>query len=296
MAFKLSKALIGSVKHLEITTKGIVTGGVMGKYKSMFKGRGLEFDSYRLYGQQDDASLIDWKASKRSNNILIKEYVEERDINIFFVIDTSASMTLGTTSKLKMEYSAEMISALYYSVLNSGDNAGFCLFNDSVNHKQKPEKGIKNFYKFTKHIVEMKHYGGKCNLVSALKFLLSYIDQYGIVFIVSDFIGLSGDWKRYLKIVMHKYDVIGIMVRDPIDRSIPKMSAQVVIEDPYTGQQLLIEPNKINTSYKRAASQQESEIKTLFIKNNSDFIITDTSKDFVKPLYDLFLKRAKKWR
>jgi hypothetical protein len=74
------------------------------------------------------------------------------------------------------------------------------------------------------------------------------------------------------------------------------MSAQVVIEDPYTGQQLLIEPNKINTSYKRAASQQESEIKTLFIKNNSDFIITDTSKDFVKPLYDLFLKRAKKWR
>jgi len=293
MAIKLSKNLIESVKHLELNTKGLLNSGLMGNYQSTFKGRGLEFDSYRVYNRNnDDASIIDWRASKRGNELVIKQYVEERDLNVFFLIDTSASMALGTSAKLKMEYGAELVSALYYSILNSGDNAGFALFNDKVNHKQQPEKGIKNFYKFTKHIVELKHYGGKCNATNALKFLNNYIDRFGIVFIVSDFIGWSGEWQRYLKIAMRKYDVIGVMLRDPIDKVVPDMEAQVIIEDPYNGKQMVIEPNKIKDKYRRSALKQESDIANFFRNNNSSFVVMDTSKDFRKPLYELFIRRA----
>ena len=55
-------------------------------YRSVFRGKGLEFDSYRLYSDGDDASLIDWKASLRANEMLSKQYIEERDLNVYFLV------------------------------------------------------------------------------------------------------------------------------------------------------------------------------------------------------------------
>ena len=54
-------------------------------YKKMFFGKGPEFDGYRNFLSCDDASLIDWKASKRANALLLKEYEEERDLNVMII-------------------------------------------------------------------------------------------------------------------------------------------------------------------------------------------------------------------
>ena len=84
---KLKIDLTKNIKKLEITTKKVVGTHLIGTYKSAFKGRGLEFASFREYSQNDDASQIDWKASVRTNKLLIKEFEEERKIDIFFLID-----------------------------------------------------------------------------------------------------------------------------------------------------------------------------------------------------------------
>ena len=96
--------LTKNIKKLEITTRRLVGAQLIGSYKSAFKGHGLEFANYKEYTQNDDASLIDWKASVRTGKLLIKEYEEERKLDVFFLIDVSSSMVFVSTDKLKNEY------------------------------------------------------------------------------------------------------------------------------------------------------------------------------------------------
>ena len=82
---------------------GKVESTSLGSYRSVFKGEGSEFIGYKVYTPDDDASLIDWKASMKANKLLVKEFIEERNLDIFFLIDASSSMTLGSIDKLKCE-------------------------------------------------------------------------------------------------------------------------------------------------------------------------------------------------
>ena len=86
------------------------------------------------------------------------------------------------------------------------------------------------------------------------------------------------------------------MVRDPRDKTLPVDAGQVVIEDPYSKQTLLIEPELIKDIYEEEIKKQENEIKELFLKNRSDFISLTTDKSFMKPVLNLFRERSLKWR
>ena len=73
-------------------------------YRIIFRGKGLEFDKFRDYSPDEDASNIDWKASLRANKLTARQYIEERNLNIVFVFDVSESMIFGSLDKLKNEY------------------------------------------------------------------------------------------------------------------------------------------------------------------------------------------------
>ena len=80
---KLKLEITESAAGLRTSASKLVSSKFIGGYKSVFRGRGLEFLDYRLYTPDDDASLIDWKATSRSNKTMIKVFEEERDINVF---------------------------------------------------------------------------------------------------------------------------------------------------------------------------------------------------------------------
>ena len=194
MKRRLNVDLVQSIRKLDVVSRRITSGKVVGGYKSVFKGKGLDFDGYRVYDSSDDASLIDWKATVRSNQILIKTYIEERDVNVFFLVDVSNSMVFGSTPKLKNEYAVETISSISHAILKEGDNVGMILFSDKIVCKVYPGKGEEQFYILTKNLINPENYGGNFDFNSACKFLLSYLKQDSIVFVVSDFFGLKEGW------------------------------------------------------------------------------------------------------
>ena len=124
--------LVPALRRLEILSKGLTSSKIIGAYKSVFKGKGLEFSGYRGYTLEDDSNLIDWKASARTNEILIKEYSEERDVDVFFLVDCSPRMLFGSTEKLKAEYVIELTASLSHAILEAGDSAGLALYSDDV--------------------------------------------------------------------------------------------------------------------------------------------------------------------
>ena len=282
------------IKRLKILTAQIVNTSIVGGYKSVFKGRGLEFEDYRQYTPNDDASLIDWKASVISKELFIREFVEERNLNVYFLIDVSSSMVYGSIDKLKMEYAGELAAALSYVVLNAGDSVGFALFNDKIVKNVPPIIGPMQYHNLVTALVNPNHYGGKYNLDEALKFILAFLKQASIVIIISDFIGLKNDWERYIRVVSKKFDLIGIMVKDQNDKILPDYNGQVLLEDPFSDRQILVRPETISEAYKAYALKQEEMVKSAFLDSGADFIGLTTNESFVKPITNLFIKRERK--
>ena len=136
------------------------------------------------------------------------------------------------------------------------------------------------------------------DLNNALNFPLKYLKHKGVLFIISDFIGMEDEsWTKPLKWLSTKFDVVCIMIRDPRDKIIPKdIKGQVLIEDPYSGKELLIDPKILGSVYERYVNEQEKKIKDVMKECKSDFMIIYTDESFVKPILNLFRMRKKRWR
>ncbi len=282
------------IQSLDLTAKDDVAGQYIGNYKSIFKGRGLEFDSYREYTPDDDASMIDWKASARTNSTMVKQYAEERNLDIFFLIDVSNSMILSSQPKLKCEYAAEVVASLSHVILRSGDNVGYAFFNDQVTEFVPPNRGTDVYSQLIESLSLADNYGGGYDLARALDFVLGTLRKGAMIIIVSDFIGLSKGWDEAVRGALGNFSLIGLLVRDPIDRKIPKGIGQLAIGDPMSEDRMLVQPNLIKPFYEREAREQEEQIRNVFLNNGADFVDLQTDTEFLGKLIDLFEMRKAK--
>ncbi len=294
---KLTIDLLPAIRKLEVLTKGHAAAGLVGQYMSVFKGRGIEFEDYRTYSSTDDASLIDWKASKKANRILIKEYVEERNVNVVFALSVSESMLFGSTEKLKNEYAAELVASLAHAILEVGDNAGLIMFNDTIVENIIPSRKRSQFYDISRSLINPDLYGGGVNFLELSKLLMVSLNRGTVVIIVSDFIGMDKGWKETLKILTSKFDVIGIMIRDPRDRTLPEdYVGEILIKDPYSHKRTVVDPSLLKELYEKEVKKQEEEILNTFVDAGADSVLISTDEFFVKPIVRLFKIRALKVR
>lgn len=290
---RLNVDIPGSVTELESKIKKFLIKRIL--YRMIFRGKGLEFDGYRKYMPDDDASMIDWKASKRSDKLLVKKYIEERDLRILFVIDVSDNMVFGSTKKIKCEYAVELSTALSHLILTSGDKVGFVLFNDKIVMKVLPAGGLKQFNIMVHHLTDPLIYSGGSDISGTIKFLTDYLDKsISCVIIISDFINLEKSKTDIFKRFFYKFETIGIMIRDPRDKTLPNIKGEVVLQHPVTKKKILIDPSIIRKKYEKNAIEQENMVKELFLKNNADLLYLLTEKPFVPDLASFLRERVEK--
>lgn len=259
-------------------------------YRILLRGKGLEFESYRDYSADDDAQSIDWKASRRTNKILVRQYRDERNLKIVFVIDVGKNMVFGSAEKLKCEYAAELIAALAHLVIITGDRVGFVLFNEEVKEFIPPKGGMKSFDILIDKITNPEIYDKASNLEKAFDFVYKYINPtIDSVVIVSDFISFDEKSAMGLSLVSKKFETLALMVRDPLDLTLPEYSEEVVIEDPKTGDQLLINPKIARQTYEKFVRKQEEFLRKNCLENNIDLLELITNHPFVHYLSE-FLK------
>ncbi|MFH1788338.1 MAG: DUF58 domain-containing protein [Candidatus Altiarchaeota archaeon] len=256
------------------------------RYKIMLHGSGMEFSELREYVPgEDDPKKIDWKASLRSNRTYVKEYEEERNLDVFIMLDTSSSMLFGTQDKLKSEYAAILAGTLAYAGIESGDSVGFCMFNDRVLNYIPPSNDNSTYYNLLRLTVNPSFYGGGCDLTSALIKTLHMLRPRTILFIISDFIGVGDGWGSALKSVSGKLDrVFGIMVRDIRDSVIPPKLGYMKLSDPLTGKSMLVNTDRLRKSFEEKTKEQEAKILDEFHSSGAHFVKIYTHQPFIEPL------------
>lgn len=259
-------------------------------YRILLRGKGLEFEAYRGYAQDDDAETIDWKASARANSLLVKQYRDERNLKVVFLVDTGENMVFGSEKRLKCEYAAEIVAAFSHLIISTGDKAGLALFSDKIKEYIKPSGGDKHFHLLVDRLTIASNYGRASNLSSAFDFSLDYISK-GVdsVIIVSDFIYYNDSLKKKLHSIANKFETVLIMVRDPLDMELPKVSSEIVIEDPQTNQQLTLNPKVAAEIYKKISEKKLEALRKACLSGGIDLLELYTNEPFV-PSLAAFLK------
>lgn len=269
----------------------ILNKALEGNWNTIFKGQGMEFAGYRAYTFSDDATKIDWGASLRAHETLVRELEEYHNFNVFFLMDVSNSMLFSSTGRLKAEYAAELTFSLAHSIMQSGDAIGLGMFSDHLVAKIAPALGKQVYSRMSRELMNKENYGGNFDIEKVLLYVSSFLKDRSMIIIISDFIGLKEGWNKYLHIIGGRYDIIGIMVRDPRDDEMPDFGGQFLVEDPYSDKKMFIDSKQYANIYKAQNKKDEEFIKNCFEKSKLGFISLKTDQEFQEPVINYFRKR-----
>ena len=246
----LRKELLKAVKHLEIIARRAVNETLAGQYESLFKGRGMDFTGVREYHPGDDIRVIDWNVSARTNELHIKQFVEERELTVYLLVDASGSQSFGTQNRRKRETAAELAALLAFSAIENSDRVGLMMFTDEVESHLPPRKGRKHVLRTISEILDFEPDHRGTDLAGALEHLARMTKKRAVVFVLSDF--LETDFEQSLNVVHQRHEVLPIVLSDPLERRLPKMGV-VFCEDPETGE--VMEVDTLNQKTRRAYAE-----------------------------------------
>ncbi len=136
-----AKRILSKIRRLELKTRGLVEAAFAGQYRSVFKGRGMNFEEVREYQPGDEVRTIDWNVTARLGHPYVKKFTEERELTVMLVVDVSASGDFGSVSMSKRELAAEVACVIAFSAIRNNDKVGLLLFSDHVELFIPPKKG-----------------------------------------------------------------------------------------------------------------------------------------------------------
>src|SRR5579872_1195696 len=234
--------VLKKVKQIEIQTRRLLRGALIGDSRSAVKGSGLDFDQIREYQSGDDVRFIYWKSSARTGNLLVKQYIEERSRVVLLAVDISASSFLGSTETLKHDIIAQVASVLALVTDTGKDRIGLILFADDVELYIPPASGRAHVHRIMEQVFGFEPKKRTTSITSALKKLAQLKRRDALAFVISDFIDEKID-SSYLSLVSRMYDCIAIRCLDPRELELPAVGF-VFMQDPETDDTILMDLRK----------------------------------------------------
>ncbi len=270
----ISKELIKKIRHIDIKSAKLVEEVFSGEYRSRFRGKGMTFEDIREYYPGDDVRHIDWNVTARHNKAFVKQFSEEREINMFLLIDMSYSNHFAG----KKDLIAEIGATLSYSAARNNDKVGMMLFTDKVEKVIPSKSGKKHVLSIIENILTYESESKGTDINHALVQFSKMVKKPGIVFVLSDF--MDQGYEKTLKTMKRKHDVVLIKVRDRKEEKLP-YGGIFTFKDLESGEVVTLDLLKMK---KNRMSQRETELK--------DVISVYTDEDYVKLLRLYFMKRG----
>ncbi len=289
----LPKELIKAVKHLEIVARRAVNDQLAGQYQSVFKGRGIDFADVREYQPGDDIRVIDWNVSARMDDLFVKQFVEERELTVFLLVDASASLGFGTMGKRKRETAAELAALLAFSAIKNNDRVGLLTFTDQIESFMPPKKGRKHVLRVITEVLHLHAQGNKTDIAGALEYLSRVTRKKAVVFLVSDF--MDDEYERALDIANRRHELIPLVVSDPMEEKLPNLGL-VHFEDPETGEMVVVDTAhaEVRETFDRAMQARRTARDRMFRRLRIEPIHVRTGSSYVEPLVNYFQSRKRR--
>ena len=236
-----------------------------GDVKSAFKGRGMELEEIRSYTYGDDVRDIDWRVTARKQTPFTRLYAEEKDREIYVLLDLSAHMVFGTKKELKSVSAAKIAGLLAWLSLENRDRFGCLVYNGETTLAFKPQNSrqslmavFKKIAAETKNVLRKSFFG---SLAKPLQFLQKTVKSQAVVFVVSDFNEFAEDTQRALAALAKKASVYAVNVFDVLEEKAPKAGEYMAAE----GTERLVfdtQPKAFRREYRAYFENKRNEVRT----------------------------------
>ncbi len=296
-----AREILRKVRQLEVRTRHLVDEALTGKYHSVFKGRGMDFDAVRPYAVGDDIRSIDWNVTARTGHPFIKRFREERELKIILAIDISNSGDFGSVGSSKREYAAEIGAILAFSALKNNDKVGLILFTDEVELYIPAKKGRRHILRLVREILFFEPQRKGTNFTVPLDFLNSVLHKRAVTFLISDFC-LVGDFttaldqlKPKLRASKRRQDLIAVWINDPRDSELPDIGL-LTLEDAETGEQVEVNTSdrSVREGFAKLASDRHEQLRQTMLRTGTDIMELSTASECMPALIEFFNRRDRK--
>ncbi|MEN9563209.1 MAG: hypothetical protein RIR73_1453 [Chloroflexota bacterium] len=271
-------------------------GYLQGDYRSLFRGSGVDFADLREYQPQDDIRYIDWNVSARMDTLYVREYMEDREIIAWFLLDLSPSVDFGTLDTQKRTVLVDFVGVLSRLLTRHGNRVGAVMFGSGAQHTVPARGGRLHVLRLINDLLKQPRLNRvpMTDLSALIRGGLHSIKKRSLVFVVSDFISTPG-WERTLGLLAQRHEVIAIRLWDPRETTLPDVG-HIVLEDAETGEQLFVDTSdkKFRQRFMDAAQKREEALAESFKRTGVDVLSLSTEADLIHAIASFVMLRRQR--
>ena len=277
------------LRRIQLRSRRLVTGDLMGQYRSAFRGTGLVFTDIREYQPGDDVKHIHWKATARTGKVFVKSYEEDRQLRVLVAVDMSASMRALHQNSGYMK-ALEFVATVSALTQRGNDLIGLSLFADKPLTYLQPKSGAKRTHQILATLMnEQGSYQGT-NLAAALKEISLNLRKPSIIFVLSDF--LCPSFETELRTLSTIHDVVLVQIESPLKEG--EALGLVTFTDAETGEQVVVDTSShmVRQKWNEALEAQRLRIRDTAQSCRADHIVISDS--VIRPLVRLMRERTRR--
>lgn len=255
------------VAHIRLSVKRLLEGSLAGDFVTALKGSGLEFSQIRAYVPGDDVRAIDWKSSARQKNLMVKEYMQEKERTVIIVLDASVTMGIAHREVSKYRQAQRVAASLALIAAHTNDKVGLLIAGrESVFYP--PRKGMRAtaqlLEKIFMHECERSPARSREQVVADL---MRNRVRAAVICWISDWIGEDTmETQALLSLVGRRNEAIAIRVYEPLERAFP-VCGVVTLSDGIDGSEVVItasgaERVRINAALSERALRQRRMLES----------------------------------
>jgi uncharacterized protein (DUF58 family) len=287
------------LRRLEWTVIRRLDGLLQGDYRTLWRGAGMDLADLREYQHHDDVRYIDWNVTARLQQPYVRQFIEDRDLSAWFLLDLSGSVDFGSAEVTKLAVSTGFVATLARVITRRGNRVGAVLYGSQVEGVMPPRAS-------RLHVLEMLQRmrtprprtatGSSTALADLLRAADGVIKRRGLVFVLSDFISQPG-WEEALARLARRHDLVAVRLWDPLEMALPD-AGLLTVQDAETGEQLFIDTSDpaFRERYAEQAQAQEDEVLDGLARSGADVVELATDDDLLDALLrfaDLRRRRAR---
>jgi uncharacterized protein (DUF58 family) len=275
------------LRRLEWRVIRRLDGRLQGDYRTLLRGTGVDVVDLREYQPGDDLRHIDWNVTARMDTPHVREYLEDREVTAWLLLDRSPSMGFGPVERRKSVVVAELSAIIAQLLTRGGNQVGALLFDADLDEVIRPASGRNQVLRILSRLLRAPDGSATrttTQLAGPLRAALGIARRRSLVVIISDFISEPG-WERALGQLGHRHDVVALQVVDRREFELPAVG-MIYVEDAETGEQIFIDSDDpaFQRRLRAAADERQAELTAIARSAGIDLFTVATDEDLVRAL------------
>jgi uncharacterized protein (DUF58 family) len=274
-----------TLEHLVMVSRKVFAGAIRAERRTRKVGSGIEFADHRTYSRGDDFRYIDWNLYGRLDKLLLRLFEEEEDLHIYFLIDVSDSMAIG--SPIKLHYAMQVAAALTYVGLANLDRVAIIPFADRLIDRLPPSRGKNRIHRVFEFL-RTAPLGGKTELAECMKTFVSQNKRRGLAVVISDFYDPDGFEEGLNTLRYNKFEPFVLQVYDQKEAA-PDLHGDLALVDCETGDVKEVTVSRaLLEAYQREHAKYCAELEAFCTKRATPFFRTTTAIPFDELVLKIF--------